>query len=163
MKIYNENENGSDKNRMLDTNRFDIQIVITCELVSPLQIVQKRRNERRFRMDVFELVWASNIWEKLPFCICFCIPLSCTVLQANDFTSFQFFAIYINLSLWSSYSNSFMKYPVIFKRSHERFFAYKCPKATVDSPFSAGFQRVLSIVRMRAHGRETRTSLSENM
>lgn len=56
MKIYNENENGSDKNRMLDTNRFDIQIVITCELVSPLQIVQKRRNERRFRMDVFELV-----------------------------------------------------------------------------------------------------------
>lgn len=47
MKIYNENENGSDKNRMLDTNRFDIQIVITCELVSLLQIVQKKEERKK--------------------------------------------------------------------------------------------------------------------
>lgn len=99
MKIYNENENGSDKNRMLDTNRFDIQIVITCELVSPLQIVKKKGGTKEDLEWMFLSLCERLTYEKsyrfvYVFAFRWAVPC-CRQMILHPFSSLQSILIFL--------------------------------------------------------------------
>lgn len=99
MKIYNENENGSYKNRMLDTNRFDIQIVITCELVSPLQIVKKKGGTKEDLEWMFLSLCERLTYEKsyrfvYVFAFRWAVPC-CRQMILHPFSSLQSILIFL--------------------------------------------------------------------